>query len=157
MFVEHRWVYNYIGYVPQEMYTVPIGKGIVRKEGKDVTVVAISQMVYEAMKAAKILGKEGIDIEIIDPRTLKPLDEETIFNSVKKTRRLVIADVACRTGGVGAEIACRVAESVFEYLKAPVRRVNFPDVPTPNSPVLEEAYYPGYKNIISSVKELLHE
>jgi acetoin:2,6-dichlorophenolindophenol oxidoreductase subunit beta len=155
IFVEHRWIYDYIGYVPAEPYIVPIGKGIVRKKGTDVTVVALSQMVYETMKASKKLEADGISIEIIDPRTVKPLDEELIFDSIKKTGRLVVADVACKTGGVGAEIACRVAESAFEYLKAPVKRVNFPDVPTPCSPVLEEAYYPDDSDIAAAVKELL--
>lgn len=155
LFIEHRWIYSNIGYVPEEMYTVPIGKGIVRREGKDVTVVAISQMVYEAMKAARALEREGIEIEVIDPRSLKPFDEGLVLDSVKKTGRLIIADVACKTGGIGAEIACRVAESAFEYLIGPVRRVNFPDVPTPNSPVLEEAYYPDFNSVIYSVKELL--
>lgn len=154
MFIEHRWIYNYIGYVPEEMYTVPIGKGIIRKTGRDVTVVALSQMVYEAMKASKTLEGEGIDVEIVDPRSLKPLDEELILDSVKKTGRLVIADVACKTGGVGAEIACRVAESAFQYLKSPVKRVNFPDAPTPCSPVLEDAYYPDHKDIENAVREL---
>jgi pyruvate/2-oxoglutarate/acetoin dehydrogenase E1 component len=154
LFVEHRWIYDYIGYVPEAMYTIPIGKGIIRKPGKDVTIVALSQMIYEAMKAAKVLAQEGIDVEILDPRTLKPLDDELICESVKKTGRLVIADVACQTGGVGAEIACRVAELAFQYLKAPVKRVNFPDVPTPCSPVLEEAYYPDARTIIQVVKDL---
>jgi len=154
LFVEHRWIYGYIGYVPDEMYTVPIGKGIVRKEGRDVTVVALSQMVYEAMKAVGVLESEGIEVEIIDPRTLQPLDDSLICESVKKTGRLVIADVACKTGGVGAEIACRVAESVPEYLKAPVKRINFPDTPTPCSPVLEEAYYPDANTIINTVRGL---
>jgi len=155
MFVEHRWVYDYVGYVPEEPYTVPIGEGVVRKQGSDVTVVALSQMVYEAMKASKQLETEGINIEVIDPRTIKPLDEELIFESVKKTGRLLIADVACKTGGVGAEIACRAAESVFEYLNAPIKRVNFPDVPTPCSPVLEAAYYPDHNSIVTAVKELV--
>jgi len=156
LFVEHRWIYDYIGYVPEEIYTVPIGKGIIRREGRDVTVVALSQMVYETMKAAKTLETEGIEIEIIDPRTIKPLNDELICESVKKTGRLVIADVACKTGGVGAEIACRVAESVIAYLKAPVKRINFPDVPTPCSPILEEAYYPDSNTIIEAVEELLN-
>jgi pyruvate/2-oxoglutarate/acetoin dehydrogenase E1 component len=156
MFVEHRWIYDYIGYVPEEMYTVPIGEGIIRRKGSDVTIVALSHMVYEAMKTAKKLETENIDVEIVDPRTLKPLDAELICESVKKTGRLVIADVACKTGGVGAEIACRVAESVVEYLKAPIKRVNFPDVPTPCSPVLEEAYYPDARTIIETVKALFN-
>lgn len=157
LFVEHRWIYNYSGFVPEEMYTLPLGQGIVRKEGRDVTLVAISQMVYEAVKAAKSLEKEGIDVEIVDPRTLKPLDEELIVNSVKKTGRLVIADVACKTGGCSAEIACRVAESkAVGFLKAPIIRVSFPDTPTPCSPILEEAYYPSFQNIIRAVKETLN-
>lgn len=154
MFVEHRWIYDYIGYVPEEMYTVPIGSGIIRRSGKDVTVVALSLMVYEAMKAAKKLAAAGIDVEIIDPRTLQPLDMKLICASVKKTGRLVIADVACQTGGVGAEIACRVAEADATALKAPIRRVNFPDAPTPCSPVLEEAYYPDADAIAQAVSEL---
>jgi pyruvate dehydrogenase E1 component beta subunit len=156
LFVEHRWIYEYIGYVPEEMYTVPIGQGIIRRQGRDVTVVALSHMVYEAMKAARNLESDGIDIEILDPRTIQPLDDALICESVKKTGRLVIADVACKTGGVGAEIACRVAELAVDALKAPVKRVNFPDVPTPCSPVLEEAYYPDAATIVQAVKELLN-
>lgn len=155
MYVEHRWNYDYVGYVPEEMYTVELGKGIVRREGKDVTVVALSQMVYEALKAATVLEKEGVDVEVVDPRTLVPLDDGLIFDSVKKTGRLVIADTACKTGGFGAEIACRVAESAFSSLKAPVRRVNFPDVPTPCSPVLEDAYYPDVNHIINVIQEVM--
>ncbi|MFQ5645521.1 MAG: alpha-ketoacid dehydrogenase subunit beta [bacterium] len=155
IFVEHRWIYDYQGYVPEEPYTVPLGQGIIRKEGRDVTVVALSQMVYESIKAAKSLSREGIEIEVVDPRCLKPLDEGLIFDSLKKTGHLVIADVACKTGGVGAEIACRVSESAFSCLKAPVQRVNFPDVPTPCSPVLEEAYYPDCRNIVEAVKRVL--
>ena len=157
LFVEHRWIYNYSGFVPEEMYREPLGKGIVRRDGTDVTIVAISQMVYEAVKAAKVLQSEGIDAEIIDPRTIKPLDIEIIINSVKKTGRLVIADVACKTGGCGAEIACRIAESdAVAYLNGPVIRVNFPDTPTPCSPVLEEAYYPDFKDIVKAVKETMN-
>ena len=156
LFVEHRWIYNYSGYVPENMYSVPLGQGIIRREGTDATIVAISQMVYESVKAAKVLQKEGIDVEIIDPRTLKPLDEQLIISSVKKTGRLIIADVACRTGGAGAEIAARVAESrAVRSLKAPVVRVSFPDAPTPCSPVLEDVYYPNFQTIVHSVKELV--
>jgi pyruvate/2-oxoglutarate/acetoin dehydrogenase E1 component len=155
MCIEHRWVYDYIGYVPEEPYTIPFGKGVVRRPGMDVTIIAISLMVYEAMKAAKTLESMGIDAEVIDPRTLNPLDNELIVGSVKKTGRLVIADVACKTGGAGAEITCRVAESAHEYLKAPVRRINFPDAPTPCSPVLEEAYYPNAETIVQTVREAM--
>lgn len=155
MFFEHRWLYNHIGFVPEARYTVPIGRGIIRKKGRDVTIVAISHMIYEAIEAAKRLETEGIDIEIIDPRTLKPLDEELIFASIKKTGRLVIADVSQKTGGIGAEIACRVSESAIKYLKSPIKRVNLPDVPTPSSPVLEEAFYPDADTIVNSIKEAL--
>ncbi len=149
MFIEHRWLYEQIGYVPEELYTVPIGKGIVRRQGKDVTVVAVSNMVYEAMKAVQPLEAEGIDIEVIDLRTIKPLDEEIIIESLKKTGRLVIVDIGWKTCGVSAEIAAVVAEKAFRYLKAPVKRVALPDVPTPNSPVLEDAYYFDYKRIVN--------
>ncbi|RJR34096.1 MAG: alpha-ketoacid dehydrogenase subunit beta [Deltaproteobacteria bacterium] len=155
MFIEHRWVYDYKGHVPEEIYAVPLGKGIVRRQGKDATVVAISQMLYEAVKASKALAAEGIEIEIIDPRTLNPLDEELIFDSVRKTGRLVIGDVGCRTGGVGAEIASRVAEKAFPFLKESVAIVALADTPSPASHALEMAYYPGAEQIIASVKRLL--
>lgn len=157
MFIEHRWVYDYLGYVPEEIYKVPIGKGIVRKEGTHVTVVAISQMVYEAVKASKELSKDDIDIEIIDPRTLKPLDEELLFESVKKTGRLVIADVAHKTGGIGGEIATRVCEEIFYYLKGPIKRINFPDTPIPCSPALEDAFYPDASHVVNKVKEFFQD
>jgi pyruvate dehydrogenase E1 component beta subunit len=155
MCIEHRWTYDYIGYVPQEMYEVPIGKGVVRKSGKDVTVVALSLMVYEAMRADKILKAEGIDIEIIDPRTIKPLDTELILDSVRKTGRLVIADVGCKTGGITAEIIAGIAEREPAILKAPVERVCLPDTPTPASSVLEKEYYPGAQHIVNAVKRLM--
>jgi pyruvate/2-oxoglutarate/acetoin dehydrogenase E1 component len=154
MFIEHRWIYDSVGYVPAEKFRVPFGRGVVRKEGRDVTVVAISQMVYEAVKAARELADEGISVEVIDPRTVKPLDEELIFQSVQKTGLLVIADVACKTAGVGAELACRVVENVPQCLRAPVKRVNFADTPTPCSPVLEEAYYPDSGTIKETIKQL---
>jgi len=155
MFIEHRWLYDFMGYVPEEPYKEEFGKGVIRKPGKDVTVVALSIMVYEAMKASKELEQTGIDIEIIDPRSLVPLDEGLIIESVRKTGRLVIVDAACRTGGAGAEIACRVAEAAFDDLKAPVRRINFPDAPTPCSPALEDAYYPDAATIAKVIKEIL--
>lgn len=154
MFIEHRWLYEQIGYVPAEIYTVPIGKGIVRRQGKDVTIVAVSNMVYEAMKAIPALDAEGIDIEVIDPRTIKPLDEEIILGSLKKTGRLVVVDIGWKTCGISAEIAALASEKAFKYLKSPVKRVTLPDVPTPNSPVLEDAFYFGYNNIISAVREM---
>ena len=154
IYIDDRWLYGYVGDVPEEIYAVPIGKGIVRKKGSDVTVVATSYMVHEAMNAAENLEKDGIDVEVVDLRSLKPLDENLIFDSVKKTGRLVIADGGWKTCGVGAEISARVADTVFNYLKAPIIRVSLPDTPAPASSVLEKAYYPTSDDIISSVRDL---
>ncbi len=137
VYIDDRWLYNYMGEVPEELYTVPIGRGIVRREGKDATVVATSYMVHEAMKAAESLEKDGIDVEVIDLRSLKPLDENLIFDSVKKTSRLIIADGGWKTCGIGAEISARIAESsIFKQLKAPIMRVSLPDTPAPASSTL---------------------
>lgn len=155
IFIEHRWLYEHTGHVPEEPYTVEIGKGIVRRPGSDVTVVALSHMVYEAMKAAEALKGEGVDCEVIDLRTIRPLDSDLITGSVRKTGRLVVADTGWRECGAGSEIITRVVEVSFGDLKAPPRRVNLPDVPTPASPVLERAYYPGAAQIVSAVKETL--
>ena len=155
VYIDDRWLYDYVGDVPEEIYTVPIGKGIVRRKGSDVTVVATSYMVHEAMNAAENLEKEGVDVEVVDLRSLKPLDENLIFDSVKRTGRLVIVDGGWKTCGVGAEISARVADSVFKYLKAPIIRVSLPDTPAPASSVLEKAYYPTSDDIISSVRNLI--
>ena len=153
--LEHRWLLRQTGYVPEGLYTIPFGHGVVRKPGKDVTIVAISYMVVEAVLAAQELQAQDIDVEVIDPRTLKPLDEEIILNSVKKTGRLIIADTGWKTGGIGAEIAALVAEKGFDYLKAPIRRVASLDIPTPASYVLEAKFYPGKADIISCCTEML--
>ena len=156
IYVDDRWLYDYEGDVPEEIYTVPIGKGIVRRKGSDVTVVATSYMVYEAMKAAENREKEGIDVEVLDLRSLKPLDENLIFDSVKKTGRLVIADGGWKTCGAGAEISARIAESnIFKQLKAPIMRVSLPDTPAPASSVLENAYYPRSDDIILAVEQVI--
>ncbi len=152
IFIEHRWLYDHTGYVPEEAYTIPIGKGVIRREGKDVTVVAASYMVFEAGIAAESLEKEGIDVEVIDLRSLKPLDENIIFNSIKRTGKLVIADFGWKTGGISAEIAARASEKAFSYLKAPIQRVTLPDTPTPASPELEKPFYPRAPEIISAVR-----
>lgn len=156
VYIDDRWLYEYEGEVPEELYSVPIGKGILKKEGKDVTVVATSYMVYEATEAAEILKKEGTDVEVIDLRSLKPLDENLIFNSVKKTGRLVIADGGWKTCGIAAEISARVAESnIFKRLKAPIMRVSLPDAPAPASSALEEVYYPKAQDIILAIKKIV--
>ena len=153
VYIDERWLYEFIGEVPEEIYSLPIGKGIVRKNGEDITVVATSYMMHEALKAAESLEREGIVVEVIDLRSLKPLDENIIFESVKKTGRLVIADGGWKTCGVAAEISALVSENIFEYLKAPIMRVSLPDTPAPASSILEEAYYPKAKNIIAAVKD----
>lgn len=156
MFCEHRWLYSNAGYVPAEMYEVPIGQGVVRRKGSDVTIVALSHMVWAACKAAEMLAAEGIEAEVIDPRSVRPLDAELIRESVARTGRLVIADVASPSGGVSGEIAACVAESsAILALKAPIRRVGFAETPTPCSPVLEAAYYPDHTQIIQAVRECL--
>jgi pyruvate dehydrogenase E1 component beta subunit len=155
IFIEHRWLYKTFGYVPQEPYKIPLGEGIIRKEGEDITIVAISHMVLEAMEACKVLEKEGIYAELIDPRTIKPMDWEMIFNSVKKTGRLLIADTGYKSGGVGAEISAKVIENVFPFLKAPIVRVATADTPTPASHILEKAFYPSSKDVLKAAKEAL--
>ena len=155
IFIDDRWLYNDVGEVPEELYSIPLGKGIIRREGKDITLVATSYIITEAIKAAASLEKDGIDTELIDPRSLKPLDQETLLKSVKKTGRLVIADAGWKTCGVGAELAALIAEEAFSYLKAPIVRVSLPDAPAPASSALEKAYYPRAKDIISAAKSLL--
>lgn len=156
LFVEHRWLYKTRGPVPEGPYTVPLGRALVRRPGRDVTVVALSHMVYEAMRAARELAALGIEAEIIDPRTVAPLDGAAILESVARTGRLVIADTACATGGTSAAVACLVAEHLPpEKLKAPVVRVAWPDCPAPASPVLEQAYYPGAADIVRAARRLV--
>jgi pyruvate/2-oxoglutarate/acetoin dehydrogenase E1 component len=145
------------GEVPQEDYTIPLGVADVKREGSDVTVVALAWLVHEALAAAETLAAEGISVEVVDPRTLVPLDTETIRESVRKTGRLVIADEAGPTAGFSAEVAAVVAEdaSTFVRLKAPVKRVCALQVPIPYSPVLESAVFPDRRRIIAGVREVL--
>lgn len=155
IYIDDRWLYDSMGEVPEELYSEPMGKGVIRREGKDVTVVATSYMVIEASQAAESLENEGIDVEVIDLRSLKPLDERLLFDSVRKTGRLVVADGGWKTCGVAAEISALVAEKTFSYLKAPILRVSLPDIPAPASSPLEKAFYPDSNDIILSVKRVL--
>src|SRR5712691_10765482 len=145
------------GPVPEEDYTIPLGKADIKREGSDVTVVALAWLVHEALAAAEELAKEGISVEIVDPRTLVPLDKETIRNSVQKTGRLVIADEAGPTAGFSAEVAAIVTEdaATFARLKAPVKRVCALPVPIPYSPILESAVFPDRNRIIAGIREVL--
>ena len=153
--LEHRYNFRHKGFVPEEPYRVPIGKGIVRKQGKDITIIAASYMVTEAYNAALELAKDGIEVEVIDLRTLRPLDEELILTSVKKTGRVILADTGWKTGGITAEISALIVEKGFAFLKAPVLRVACPDVPTPAGYTLEEAFYAGMPEIVTEVRKLI--
>ena len=153
--LEHRWLLRQSGYVPEGLYNIPFGRGVIRRKGKDVTIVAISYMVVEALLAAEELQQQGIEAEVIDPRTLKPLDEEIILSSVKKTGRLLVADTGWKTGGAATEIAALVAEKSPQYLKKPVRVVASPDVPTPAGYTLEAKFYPGKADIVAGCQEIL--
>jgi pyruvate dehydrogenase E1 component beta subunit len=156
MFFEHKLLYTIEGPVPDEDYTIPIGVADVKREGKDVTIVATLYMVHRALAAAEALGKEGIDAEVVDPRTLIPIDKRVIVNSVKKTGRIAIVTEGCKTGGVSAEIAALVAEEALDYLDAPIKRVAEPDTPIPFSPPFEKFVIPDEKRIIKTVKEIVY-
>jgi len=152
IFIEHRWLYNITGNVPKELYEIPIGKAKNIKEGKDVTIVSSSYATLETLKAAKILEKFEIDAEIIDLRSIKPIDKKTILDSVAKTGRLVVVDGAWRSFGVSAEILALVAENSHGLLKRAPKRVAFPDVPTPTSWALARHYYPKVSDIVNTVR-----
>ncbi|WHF28958.1 alpha-ketoacid dehydrogenase subunit beta [Bacillus altitudinis] len=156
IFYEHKLLYKTIGEVPEEQYSIPLGKADVKRSGKDVTIVATAIMVHKAFEAAKELEAEGIDVEIIDPRTLVPLDEETIIESVKKTGKCIVVHEAVKRGGYGGEIASMIAESeAFDYLDAPIKRLGGLAVPIPYNPTLEKAVIPQVPDIIEAAKELV--
>lgn len=156
IYIDDRYLYKLEEDVPEEVYSVPIGKGVVRKEGKDITLVSVSYMVLESLKAAQELAKEGVDVELVDLRTVKPLDEALLLESVKKTGRLVIADGGWKTCGIASEISAMIVENAFEYLKAPIKRVTLPDVPAPASSVLEKEYYHDSEDIKCAIKKILN-
>jgi pyruvate/2-oxoglutarate/acetoin dehydrogenase E1 component len=155
IFFEHRLLYALKGGVPEGECIVPLGRADVKREGRDVTVVATGLMVHKALEAAIELEKEGIEIEVLDPRSLLPLDCEALIRSVKKTSRLLIVHEACRTGGIGGEIAAIAAKEAFGYLDAPIERVCAPDVPVPFSPPLENYYIPKKEDIVVAVKKIV--
>ena len=154
IYIEHKQLLFSSGEVPEGEYVVPIGKADIKRDGSDVTIVAWSGMVPKALAAADILANEGISAEVLDPRTLVPLDKDAILKSVAKTGRLVIVHEAVKTGGFGGEIAAMVADEGFDLLNAPIRRVAAPDTPVPFSPVLEAAYLPNEGKIVAAVKGL---
>ncbi len=155
VFLEHKLLYHGAsGPVPSEPYAIPIGKADVKRAGTDVTIVATQVMVARALAAAAKLGAEGVSVEVIDPRTLRPLDEETILTSVKKTGRLIVVHEAVRHGGFGAEVAAIVMEKAFDWLDAPVVRVSAPDVPMPFNPDLELAVIPSQQMIEDAIRKI---
>jgi len=154
-FIEHKLLYPVKGLISEGEYTVPFGVADVKREGKDVTIVATLYMVHKALAAAEQLSIEGISAEIVDPRTLSPLDKNAIVKSVKKTGRLVVVCEDCKTAGVSAEIAAVVAEEALDYLDAPIKRIAEPDTPIPFSPSLEQFVIPNEKSIVQAVKDLV--
>jgi acetoin:2,6-dichlorophenolindophenol oxidoreductase subunit beta len=155
VFLEHKILYAMEGEVPDGEYTIPFGQADIKREGSDVTVVATANMVHTALGAAEKLAGQGIDVEVVDPRTLYPLDMETIIASVKKTHRLVILHEEVKFAGSGAEIAAQVVEDGFDYLDAPILRVAAPFCPVPFSPPLEKAYIPSEEELIAAVEKVM--
>jgi len=155
VFIEHRWLYDKEDYVPQKMYLLPLGKGVIRRKGKDLTIIAISLMVFEALQAARDLAGEGIEAEVIDLRTLNPIDEDILFKSVKKTGRLMIVDTATRTGGASSDIIACLGRKDISCLKSSIITIASPDVPVPASTVLEKEFYPGNKTIFAAAKGMV--
>jgi pyruvate dehydrogenase E1 component beta subunit len=155
LFIEHATLYQAKGEVPEGDYTVPIGKSKVQREGKDVTIITYSKMLEISQKAADELAKEGIEAEIVDLRSLRPLDMEPVLKSFKKTNRAVVAEEGWKSFGVGAEIAARIYEEAFDYIDAPIKRVAQAEVPLPYSKALEQSALPQVADVIRAVKEVL--
>ncbi len=157
LFLEHRELLGLKGPVPEEAYEIPFGQAAVVREGKDITVVALAFMVQRTLRACERLAADGISVEVIDPRTVAPLDTETVARSVAKTGRLLIVDEAFAPCGIGAEVAARLADAGFDDLDAPIRRLNGVHTPTPYSPPLEAAVVPNADTIAQAVRDLLAE
>jgi pyruvate/2-oxoglutarate/acetoin dehydrogenase E1 component len=155
LMIEHRWLYDRKENVPEAPYLIPAGCGVVRRTGSDISLIGVSHMVYELLIAAEELAKNGISAEVIDLRSVRPIDEQLIVSSVRKTGRLLVADTGWKRCGISAEVAAIVAEQAYDALRAPVRRITLADAPTPASPVLESAYYPTQATILAAVKEML--
>ncbi|MBI5620482.1 alpha-ketoacid dehydrogenase subunit beta [Candidatus Saganbacteria bacterium] len=155
LFVEHKMLYAVKGPVPKKEYLIPFGQAAIRRSGNDVTIVTYSEMVPRALRTAEKLSEENIDAEVIDLRTLAPLDLPAVFASVKKTGRVLIAEEGWKTGGVGAEISAAIGENVLEYLEAPIRRVAAKDVHIPSSDVLEKLVLPDENDIYDAAMEIM--
>ncbi len=155
IYLEHKYLYRRIkDEVPGEDYVVPIGKGAVRREGRDLSIVTYGSMVFRALEAAEALAGDGISVEVVDLRTLLPVDEELLLATARRTGKVLVVHEATLTGGAGAEFAARIAEKAFEYLDAPVLRVGSLDTPVPYSPPLEEFFMPNTQIIMNAAKKL---
>jgi pyruvate/2-oxoglutarate/acetoin dehydrogenase E1 component len=155
IFFQHKKLFAQKGPVPEGEYVIPLGKGDIKRNGRDITIITYSRMAYLSLEAATQLVQEGIEAEVIDLRTLKPLDFEMIAESVKKTYHAMVVHEACLTGGFGAEITARIGEELFDYLDAPVTRIGAKDVPIPFSPVLENFVLPQVSDIVGGAKKVL--
>jgi len=155
VFVLNKRMLGARGPVPEEIYEIPLGQANVLRPGRDATVIAVGRMVVEAMTAAEELAKDGTEVEVIDVRTVQPLDSETILESIRRTNRALVVHEAVTFGGIGAEIAAQIQEEAFDYLDAPVLRIGAPFAPVPFSPVLERAYIPDAGRIVAGVQRLL--
>ena len=155
--MEHKGLYNTRGPVPEGEYLLPLGVADVKRVGSDVSVIATSKMVLEALKAADTLATEGVSIEVIDPRTLAPLDWDTISASVQKTGRVVIFEEACKQGSVGGDIASQIAEREFDWLDAPIVRVGARHIPFPVSPDLEQMHLPNEDWLVEAVRKVMSD
>ena len=156
IFMESEQMYGDKGEVPEEEYLIPIGQSEIKMKGKDVTLVSFGKILKEAVKAAEELKKEGIEVELIDLRTIRPLDIDTILKSVKKTNRLVILEESWPFGNISTEISYQVQNNVFDYLDAPIEKINTADTPAPYSPVLLNEWLPNYKDVINSINKVLY-
>ena len=149
-------MYGDKGEVPEGEYIIPIGVSDTKRSGKDVTIVSYGKIIKEVFKAAEILSKENIDCEIIDLRTIRPMDHKSIFDSVKKTNRLVILEESWPFGNISTEITYQVQNQIFDYLDAPIEKINTADTPAPYSPVLLKEWLPNYEDVIKSVKKVIY-
>ncbi len=157
IFMESEQMYGDKGEVPEEEYVLPIGVADVKREGTDVTIVSFGKIIKQAYQAAEELEKEGISCEIIDLRTIRPMDHETILKSVKKTNRLVILEEAWPFGNVATEITYQVQSKAFDFLDAPIEKINTADTPAPYSPVLLEEWLPNHNDVIKAVKKVMYK
>lgn len=155
IYLEHKYLYRRIKEnIPEDNFIVPIGKADIKREGRDITIITYGAMVHTALEAAKLLEEKGIDLEVLDLRTLLPLDKEAIFSSVKKTNKAMILHEATKTGGIGAEISSLISEELFDHLDGPIIRIAAPDTPVPYSPPMEEFFIPNASDVIKAAERL---